>query len=79
MGGKCSRERPVLVAGRFRFFYKPKGNIVDLVDLVDLVDSINLINKIPLIELIHLNPISQRKISAHLSNLLYNKTIEISC
>ena len=63
----------------FSFFYKPKGKIVDLVDLVDLVDSINLINKTLLIELIELNPLSQRKTSAHLSILLYNKTIEMSC
>jgi hypothetical protein len=54
-------------------FYKPKGEIVDL------VDSINLINKTPLIELIQLNPLSQRKNPAHLSILLYNKTIEMSC
>ena len=79
MCGKCSRERPVLVAGRFRFFYSPKGKIVDLVDLVDLVDSINSINKTLLIELIQLNPLSQRKISTHLSILLYNKIIETSC
>lgn len=68
----------MLVVGRFCFLYA-KRRFVDLVDLVDLVDSINLINKTLLIELIQLNPLSQRKTSAHLSILLYNKTIEMSC
>ena len=82
------RENVLCLSQGVFVFYSPKVKIVDLVDLVDLVDfvdlvdlvdSINSINKTLLIELIQLNPLSQRKTSAHLSILLYNKTIEMSC
>lgn len=67
------RENVLCLSQGVFVFYSPKGKIVDL------VDSINSINKTLLIELIQLNPLSQRKTSAHLSILLYNKTIEMSC
>lgn len=73
------RENVLCLSQGVFIFYSPKGKIVDLVDLVDLVDSINSINKTLLIELIQLNPLSQRKTSAHPSILLYNKTIEMIC
>ena len=67
------RENVLCLSQGVFVFYSPKGKIVDLVDLVDSI------NKTLLIELIQLNPLSQRKTSAHLSILLYNKTIEMSC